>query len=100
MNLATLLWGSFPDILHPSAVDGIHLRGIIFLSIKYHSQSKDIPAGHPMFQYYGSPEAFQANSPHALRAKSCDKIPLLAMHAEYDPKEELKKDVSRAFSRA
>ena len=70
----------------------------MFLSIKYHSSAGgDVPLKHPMYQYYGSPEAFLANSPHALRSRSKDKTPLLAMHAEYDPKDELKKEASGIY---
>lgn len=94
MHLATLVWGSFEHIKHPSAIESINLRGILFLSINYESPGP-VPQQHPISMYYGSSDFWQNNSPQSLRARSTDKTPLLALHATYDPVEELQRIVSQ-----
>lgn len=95
MHLATLLWGSFLDnqVLRPSAIPQIKLRGVLFLSIKYSSPgAEDVGPGDAA--YYGNAQAALASYPAVLRAQSHDRTPVLAFYGTFDPKHEFLKPVS------
>lgn len=94
-HLATLLWDARPDVLHPSNIPGLHLRGALYLSIKYHTikptelctrlEARN-PNPSPEEVYYGDPAKVEKFSPLPLRRGSMCRIPVLAFYATYDPR--------------